>query len=143
VNEAEDIVALFRYLAYLLGIPTDYFASATKAKKTMEAIKDGKTAPSESSKKITRDFIAAFTDKAPYNISRGFVQAGIRSMNPASVCDALGVKAAGLASYIAFASFRWCVTIANVARNAGLLLPPDNVLIEVCNSVRTNNGTRI
>jgi hypothetical protein len=122
-NEADNLFALFRYLAYLLGVPTAYFASATKAKKTMEAIKDGKAAPSESSKKITRDFIAAFVDKAPYNISRGFVQAGIRSVNPASVCDALDVEAAGWASYIAFASFRWCVKIASVVRSAGLLLP--------------------
>ncbi|GAB7336867.1 hypothetical protein MBLNU13_g00430t2 [Cladosporium sp. NU13] len=139
-NEAEDLVALFRYLAYLLGVPTDYFASATKAKKTMEAVKDGKAVPSESSRKITRDFIAAFADKAPYNISRGFIQAGIRSMNPASVCDALGVEAAGWASYIAFASFRWCVKIASVLRSAGLLLP-DNVLIEVCKPVRANDDT--
>ncbi|GAB7336840.1 hypothetical protein MBLNU13_g00012t2 [Cladosporium sp. NU13] len=81
-NEAEDLVALFRYLAYLLGVPTEYFASAAMAKMTMKTIKDGKTPPSESSKKITRDFIAAFADKTPYNISRGFLQAGIRAMNP-------------------------------------------------------------
>jgi hypothetical protein len=130
-TEAEDLVALFRYLAYLSEVPTDYFASATKAKKTMEDIKNDKITPSESSKKITRDFIAALADKAPYNISRGFVQAGIRSMNPASVCDALGAEAAGLASHIAFASFRWCVKIATVAQRSGLPLLHSDVFIKV------------
>lgn len=91
-NEAEDLVALFRYLAYLLGAPTEYFASAAMARMTMETIKDGKAPPSESSKKIRRDFIAAFGDKAPYNISRGLLQAGVRSMNPAPVCYALGIE---------------------------------------------------
>lgn len=47
-NEAEDLVALFRYLAYLLAVPTGYFASAATARKTMETIKDDKVPPSES-----------------------------------------------------------------------------------------------
>jgi hypothetical protein len=59
----------------------------------MEDIKDGSIVPSESSKKTTRDFINASADKAPDKISRGFIQAGIISMNPAPVCDALGVEA--------------------------------------------------
>lgn len=61
-------------------------------------------------------------------------------MNPASVCDALGVETVGWSSYIAFASLRWSVKIATVARPVRLLLPPDNILIEVCKSVRRNNG---
>ena len=142
-NEAEDLVALFRYLAYLLGVPTEYFASAAMARKTMKTIKDGKAPPSESSKKITQDFIAAFAEKAPYNISRGFLQAGIRAMNPGPVCDALGVEAVGWSSYIVFASLRWSVRIATVGRSIGLPLPPDNILIEVCKLVRRNNGTNI
>jgi hypothetical protein len=140
-NEAEDLVALFRYLAYLLGVPTEYFASAAMAKKTMETIKDGKAPPSESSKKITQDFIAAFADKAPYNLSRNFIQAGIRSINPGPVCDALGVEAVGWSSNIAFASLRWSVGIATVGRSVGFLLPPDNILIEVCKPARANDDT--
>ena len=142
-NEAEDLVALFRYLAYLLGVPTEYFASAAMARKTMKTIKDGKAPPSESSKKITQDFIAAFAEKAPYNISRGFLQAGIRAMNPGPVCDALGVEVVGWSLHIAFASLRWSVRFATVGRSGGLLLPPDNILIEVCKLVRRNNGTNI
>ena len=142
-QEAEDLVALFRFLAYLLGVPTDCFSSAARAKKTMEDIKDGSIAPSESSKEITRDFINAFADKAPYNISRGFIQAGIRSMNPAPVCDALGVEAVGWTSYIAFVGLRWSVKLATVVQAVGLPLPPANVLIQVCEAEEINDCKRI
>jgi hypothetical protein len=141
-QEAEDLVALFRFLAYLLGVPTDYFSSAARAKKTMEDIKDGGIGPSESSKKITRDFISAFANKAPYNVSRGFLQAGIRSMNPASVCEALGVEKAGWASYIAFAGLRWSVKLMSVFQDAGFPLPPDNIMIQVCKGGKTSHYDR-
>ena len=142
-QQAEDLVALFRFLAYLLGVPTDCFSSAARAKKTMEDIKDGSIAPSESSKEITRDFINAFADKAPYNISRGFIQAGIRSMNPAPVCDALGVEAVGWTSYIAFVGLRGSVKLATVVQAVGLPLPPANVLIQVCEAEEINDCKRI
>jgi hypothetical protein len=137
-RDAEDLVALFRFLGYLLGVPTEYFSSAARAKKTMESIKGGGTAPSESSKKITCDFIAAFADKAPYNLSRGFLRAGIRSMNPASVCEVLGVEAAGWTSYIAFVGLRWFVKLATVVQDSCFPLPPGNVMIQVCKAEKIN-----
>jgi hypothetical protein len=141
-QEAEDLVTLFRFLAHLLGVPIEYFSSPARAKKTMEDIKDGSTAPSESSKKITRNFIGAFADKAPYNVSRGFLQAGIRSMNPASVCEALGVGTAEWTSYIAFVGLRWSVKLATVVQNAGFPLPLGSVVIQVCNVGKTNDYDR-
>jgi hypothetical protein len=130
-NEAEDLVALFRYLAYLLGVPTEYFASAAMARRTMETIKDGKALPSESSKKITSDFINAFADKAPYNISRGFLQAGVRSMNPAPVCDALGVEAVGWKPHMAFMGLRWFVKTLTIAQRSAFSFLHGDVLIKV------------
>ena len=82
----------------------------------MEDIKDGSIAPTGSSEKTTRDFINAFADKAPDKISRGFIQVGIRSMNPAPVCDALGVEAVGWKSYIASVGLRWSVKLSTVVR---------------------------
>jgi hypothetical protein len=137
-QEAEDLVALFRFLAHLLGVPTDYLASAARAKKTMEDIKDCSTAPGESSKKITRDFIAAFADKAPYNVSRDFLQAGIRSMNPASVCEALGVEKVRWTPYFAFMGLQWAVKLVSLVQDMGFPLPPGDTLIEVCKAEKTN-----
>jgi hypothetical protein len=138
-QETEDLVALFRLLAHLLGVPTDYFASAVRAKKIMEDIKNSRSSPTESSKRITHDFVAAFADKAPYYVSRGFLQAGIRSMNPASVCEALGVERVGWIPYFAFMALRWAVKLASVVQDAGFPLPPGDILIKVCKAEKTDN----
>lgn len=97
----------------------------------MEAIKDGKATPSKSSKKITSDFIAAFADKAPYNVSPGFLQAGIKSMNPAAVCNALGVEAVGWRSHITFIGLRWFIKILTVAQRSAISFVRGDVLIKV------------
>lgn len=130
-QETEDFVALYRFLAHLLGVPSEHFSSVTRAKKTMEDMKDGNSIPSESSRKITRAFINTFADKAPYNVSRGLIQAGIRKMNPAPVCDALGLEAIGWTSYAAFLGLQWSVGLVALVRKVGFPLPPDNVAIEV------------
>ena len=75
-------MALYRFLAYLLEVPDEYFLSAGRAKNTTDGMKDGKNALSEVSKKITREFIDAFADRAPYKVSRSFILAGMWSMNP-------------------------------------------------------------
>ena len=82
IHEVEDFVALYRFLAYLLEVPDEYFLSAGRAKNTTDGMKDGKNALSEVSKKITREFIDAFADRAPYKVSRSFILAGMWSMNP-------------------------------------------------------------
>lgn len=137
-REAEDLIALFRFLAHMLGVPTDYFSSAARAKKTMEEVKTAGVTPSEPSRKITRDFICAFADRAPYNVSREFVHAGIRAMNPASVCDALGVGTAGWAPYMAFVGLRWSVKLAILAQALGLPLPSTSDMIQVSEAGKNN-----
>lgn len=130
-QEAEDLIALFRFLAHLLGVPTEYFSSAAQAKKTMEDIKTARVTPSESSRKITRDFICAFADRAPYNVSCGFLHAGIRAMNPAYVSDALGVGPVGWTPYIAFLGLRWSIKLAILAQDTGFPLPSASDMIQV------------
>jgi len=65
--------------------------------------------------KITRDFIAAFADKAPYHISPGFLHAGIGSMSPASVCEMLEVFPDSCTS-LARARFREATTTRSNTR---------------------------
>jgi hypothetical protein len=40
-------------------------------------MKDGKNTPSEVSKKIISESINAFANRAPYNVSRGFILVGM------------------------------------------------------------------
>jgi hypothetical protein len=106
IQEVEDFVALYRLLAYLLRVPDEYFLSTVRTKKTMDDMKDGKNAPSEVSMKITSEFIDTFADRAPYNVSRGFILTKMWAMNPCHVCDALDLESVRWTPYIAFTGLR-------------------------------------
>lgn len=115
-NEIEDFVALWRYLAHLLGLPSEHFASAAVAKQTMDILDREQKVQCEASQHITHTFLDAFADRAPYNLSRGFLQAGIRTMNPTSTCDVLKVPKVNTVHYLTFASLKAFVAFMTVAQ---------------------------
>ena len=116
VNEIEDFVALWRYLAYLLGVPNEHFASAVIAKETMDTLDQRKKVQCEASQRITHTFLDAFADRAPVNLSRGFLQAGIWAMNPVSTCDALEVPRPNIVHRSTFVSLKACTALLIIAQ---------------------------
>lgn len=106
-EEIEDYIALFRYIAYLLGTPDCYFSSASKAKLTMESLLTNELQPTENSKVVAFNFISCIVDRPPYNVSRGFMEAGSRVMNGDKLCDQLGLRKPGIISYVAFKGLVW------------------------------------
>lgn len=115
-KEIDDFVALWRYLGHLLGLPSEHFASATIAKQTMCTLDREKRLQSEASQQITNAFLDAFADRTPYNLSRGFLQAGIRTMNPASTCDVLKVPKVALLHNLTFASLKAFVAFVTLTQ---------------------------
>jgi hypothetical protein len=131
-NEKEDFVAFYRYIGYLLGIPTDStdcLASAAQAEQTMIALHAGRKPPSLASQKITRTFVEAVTDGPPYNLSEGFINAGIRRMNPPSVCDDLMVGEPGWLPYVAFVTLSGCVGLLTLVQSASA--PLEKLMVKV------------
>lgn len=109
-QEAEDYVALFRYLSYLLGTPHEYFATLEQAKATMESmITHEFTKPTAISKNIGYNLMQVIEDIPPLNISRNFIEAGARTLNGDRFCDALELGNPGWSSYAAFRAFCWIV----------------------------------
>lgn len=121
-DEIEDFVALYRYLAHLLGLPSEHFASADIAKQTMDTLDREEKVQREASQQITHAFLDAFADQAPYNLSRGFLQAGIRTMNLTSTCDVLKIPQAGIVHHLTFVSLKASVALLTVAQTRILLL---------------------
>lgn len=109
--ELEDFVALYRYLSYLLGVPDVYFSSAKQAKATMDKMLAHKKPPSDSSRKICHAFVDCLADREPFRISRSFVEAGSRTMNPEKLCDDLRLGRPGLIYYIAFTGLCWTLRL--------------------------------
>lgn len=111
-SEIEDYVALFRYIAYLLGTPTSYFASAEKAKPTMESLFLHELRLTETSKIVANNFVHCVEKSLPppINISRQFIEAGSRCINGHEVCDVLELGRPGLLLYMLFSGLRVLVT---------------------------------
>lgn len=128
-TELEDFVALYRYLSYLLGVPDVYLSSAEQAKATMDAMLADKKPPSDSSRKICHAFVDCLADREPFRISRSFVEAGSRSMNPEKLCDGLRLGRLDVIYYVAFTGLCW--TLRLLALVQALSQHFDNKMISV------------
>ena len=128
-EEVDDYIALFRYIAYLLATPTEYFETSEKAKAVMESMFWHEIEPTPTSKVISYNFIKCLEDLPPMNISKGFIEAGSRWFNGNELCDALDVGRPEWYHYVPVVGLRWAVmTLAFLQRT----IPPlDRFMVEV------------
>lgn len=103
-QERDDYVALFRYIGYLLGTPTNYFETTEKAKLLMESLYVHDLVVTETSLTVAHNFIECVSSLPwPFSISPGFIEAGSRWLNGDGLCDQLGLGRPGYAHSLAFA----------------------------------------
>lgn len=100
-EEAEDYMALFRYVAYVIGTPHEPFRSATTGKACMESI-EMLLRPTEKSKILGHNFIECLKDVPPLNLSRPFIEAGIRIINGEKHGDMIDTSRPPSLSYCQF-----------------------------------------
>ena len=116
-QEIVDYIALFRYIAYLLGTPTQYFETPEKAKAVMESMYLNELEPSETSKIVGHNFVKCLEDLPPFNISRDFMEAGSRWINGDALCNALDLGKPGWYHYALMTELSWiCRSVAFVQR---------------------------
>ena len=113
-DEETDFIALYRYLAYLLGTPDSYFATVGTANATMTALFANKGRPTDASRELAENFINSLADHRPIYISRGFLEAGSRYMNGNELCDELKLGQPGLINRACFTSFCWLIWLLSV-----------------------------
>ena len=90
-QEAIDFIALFRYVAYLTGTPTEYFATPEQARAVMESLMLNEINPSQTSKVLASNVISCLTAQPPSYASRSLLEATSRWLNGNELCDALGL----------------------------------------------------
>jgi hypothetical protein len=95
-QEIEDYVALFRYIGYLTGTPTDYFSTPEKARAVMESLLMNEIAPSQTSANLAGNIIRCLEGHAPSYASKEFLEANSRWLNGNELCDALKLGRPGL-----------------------------------------------
>ncbi|KAF2741016.1 hypothetical protein EJ04DRAFT_481307 [Polyplosphaeria fusca] len=90
-QEKTDYIALWRYIGYLLGTPTDVFATPTKAKAVMESLLYNEVQPSEMSKLLANNIIRALEKQPPTYVSPDMLVASARWLNGNELGDALAL----------------------------------------------------
>jgi hypothetical protein len=107
-QEAEDYMALFRYVAYVIGTPQEPFRSAAKGKAWMESI-EMILRPTDKSRVLGHNFIECLKNVPPLNLSRPFIEAGTRVINGEDHGNLIGISKPGFLAYCQF--YGLCFTL--------------------------------
>ncbi|KAL8667120.1 MAG: hypothetical protein Q9202_001042 [Teloschistes flavicans] len=90
-QEIKDYIALFRYIAYLTGTPTEHFETPAKAKAVMESLLRDEISPSATSRILANNILSCLENQPPTFSSRSFLEANCRWLNGNELCDQLGI----------------------------------------------------
>ncbi|MCJ1476469.1 hypothetical protein MMC13_005135 [Lambiella insularis] len=90
-QEITDYIALFRYIGYLTGTPTEHFETPEKARIVMESLLMYEIEPTETSKVLANNVISCLEAQPPQYASRSMLEANSRWLNGNDLCDALGL----------------------------------------------------
>ncbi|KAH7344354.1 transcriptional regulator [Pyrenochaeta sp. MPI-SDFR-AT-0127] len=115
-GEIDDYIALWRYIAHVIGTPPDFFATTLRAKAIMESLSYNERLVTPSSLVVGHNFVEALKDLPPINISGGFIQAGSRWLNGDEICDQLGIGKPGWYPYACFKGHCWLVVALATAQ---------------------------
>ena len=90
-REIIDYVALWRYVAWLMGTPTEHFETPEKARCIMEVLLLHEIRPTKISKILANNIIKSLADQPPGFVSEAFLQVNSRWLNGNELSDALGI----------------------------------------------------
>ncbi|PWY75124.1 transcriptional regulator [Aspergillus heteromorphus CBS 117.55] len=127
-DEVRDYIALFRYLAFLLGTPTSYFETVEKGKRTMESLLVHELRTTDTSRTVAFNFVECVTNlPTPFQISKAFIEAGSRWINGDELCDELELGKPGALAYLSFSGH--CILVTVIAWLQWILPVLDDLLI--------------
>jgi len=90
-QEIDDYIALWRYVGYLIGCPTDFFATTAKAKAVMESLLLYEIQPTQTSKILANNIIKSLESRPPTWASADMLIASARWLNGNDLADQLGL----------------------------------------------------
>nr|POE65991.1 ras guanine nucleotide exchange factor k [Quercus suber] len=90
-QEIKDYLALWRYIAHVIGCPTDEFATPAQAKRLMDVLLYDEISPTPTSQILANNIIRSLESQPPGYASADFLIASARWMNGNDLADALGL----------------------------------------------------
>jgi len=91
-QQTADYFALWRYVGYLLGTPTDWMASPERAKVLWESIAVSEVAPSPNSRILANNILTAEARVPPLYMPRELLAAHAYRLNGDELAGALGIE---------------------------------------------------
>ncbi|KAK4115476.1 hypothetical protein N656DRAFT_787196 [Canariomyces notabilis] len=94
LDEVTDYLALWRYLAYILGAPSSHLCTPSQARAMMESLLLSELAhpgPSTTSRTLARNMLTALAGQPPGYLSPSLLHAEAHWLNGHALADALGV----------------------------------------------------
>jgi hypothetical protein len=90
-TEIQDFLALWRYVAYVIGCPTEVFATPESARRIAESLHLYEIVPTETSRILANNVVASLAYTPPFHTSPDLLIATARWLNGHDLCDALGL----------------------------------------------------
>ncbi|GKU01778.1 latex clearing protein [Fusarium langsethiae] len=91
-QQTADYLALWRYVGYLLGTPTDWMATPERAKVLWESIAVSEVAPSANSRILANNILTAEARAPPLHLPREVLAANAYRLNGDQLASALGIE---------------------------------------------------
>ncbi|KAI1344066.1 hypothetical protein F5Y15DRAFT_426588 [Xylariaceae sp. FL0016] len=91
-GEVADYLALWRYVAYLMGTPHDWMRTPGSARRMMESLLVSEIKPTQASANLANNIITGLQGQAPTYASRGFMCAQTWWLNGSELSEALCIE---------------------------------------------------
>ncbi|VUC28743.1 unnamed protein product [Clonostachys rosea] len=91
-NETADYLALWRYVAYLMGVPHDWMKTPQESRAMMESLLISEYKPSRKSSILANNILHGIEGQPPMYASRQFLNAQAWWLNGPELSKALGIK---------------------------------------------------
>ncbi|KAJ1325217.1 oxygenase MpaB family protein [Microdochium nivale] len=106
-QEELDYLAVWRYVAYLMGTPHDWLASPAEAKAMMQSLIVSEIRPTGKSGNLANNIVFGFEGIPPIYASRGFLYAQVWWLNGGPLSRALNIPKPSLFSTVLVAMQCW------------------------------------
>lgn len=94
-QEIVDYLALWRYVAYLMGTPHDWMSTPESARRMMESLLVAEIKPSKASANLANNIITGLQNQPPTYASREFMCAQTYWLNGRALSKELGIEQPG------------------------------------------------
>jgi ER-bound oxygenase mpaB/B'/Rubber oxygenase, catalytic domain len=95
-QEIADYLALWRWIAHIIGTPTSCFATPARAKAMLESLMLSEIQPSETSRILASNILTGMSAQPPMFASREFLAAEAYWLNGSQLSHALAISAPSL-----------------------------------------------